>query len=223
MELPGFNLVVQEVEGKGFAVFTSEAAKCNEVLLRDSPICPSSDAEEVIRALLARGTDGTPIHAALLDGEVPLCYQMRHCLWLPRESELPQWARDTGVSSEEFAEARAMLQSNGARIFCDKAAESTIYLLPKVRLLNHSCVPCAALKTNEGHTEWRVVATQELQAGEEVTISYISLDALSEDGDASASGKLRRAILKQRWDFECMCDRCQSEMRIADSVSDLSD
>ena len=68
--------------------------------------------------------------------------------------------------------------------------------------VNHSCAPNAA-KHFDGFTAV-VTALRDVAAGEELFISY-----LGADGQRPSSE--RRAILKEKYNFECACSLCETD------------
>lgn len=92
---------------------------------------------------------------------------------------------------------------------------------PIISRANHSCEPNAKLLDN--YYNWKqmidsgvkaqeafgvVVARTAIDAGEEITISYLA------DADRRIAFQARREKLKTSWFFHCMCPRCLREERI---------
>mmetsp|Transcript_76413 Transcript_76413/g.151177 ORF Transcript_76413/g.151177 Transcript_76413/m.151177 type:complete len:471 (+) Transcript_76413:83-1495(+) len=65
-------------------------------------------------------------------------------------------------------------------------------------MINHSCFPNCIVDGDEGTLR----ATQDIAAGEELTVSYLN------DGQLLWPRERRRNELQQRWDFICHCRRC---------------
>lgn len=70
-------------------------------------------------------------------------------------------------------------------------------LAPQLSLIGHSCLPSAA--TSFVGTTARAVAMRDISPGEEVLISYHLEPAPAAD---------RRRVLRQRYNFDCGCERC---------------
>lgn len=71
-------------------------------------------------------------------------------------------------------------------------------------LLSHSCIPNAAAVFDNTGT-FSVVAQRAIQAGEEITISYIS------EEDLSCKTAHRRSVLAKSRRFLCQCPRCSGD------------
>ena len=75
------------------------------------------------------------------------------------------------------------------------------YVFETLCRANHSCAPnCAKAMSDRGGR--RVVDVRTLRAvprGEEITVSYLKLDA---------PGAARRAYLREKYNFDCRCARC---------------
>ena len=69
---------------------------------------------------------------------------------------------------------------------------------PLAALMNHSCKPSAAVQIEQ--TNMCFYATQEIQAGEQITQSYCNLK-----GDGRMS---RMENIEESWGFKCQCIRC---------------
>ncbi|KAK4229186.1 SET domain-containing protein 5, partial [Podospora fimiseda] len=67
-----------------------------------------------------------------------------------------------------------------------------------VSRINHGCKPNAYTRFIPEHLQVSVAAIREIEEGEEITISYLTLGKTSDE---------RKEALKQ-WGFECTCDLC---------------
>ena len=76
--------------------------------------------------------------------------------------------------------------------------------------LNHSCVPSAKPAFTSGTAELHLVATRDIKAGEEVTVSYVDTSKRSKD-NAMEARRRRRMELARGWHFACSCTRCEEE------------
>jgi len=82
-------------------------------------------------------------------------------------------------------------------------------LLPEIAMMNHDCRPNAAYFWDEGTLSHYVHATQTIQPGEEITITYINNER---------SRQKRMTHLKTNWGFDCSCSSCAAhDVLAADS------
>lgn len=77
-------------------------------------------------------------------------------------------------------------------------------MYPEASLFNHSCAPLVNKETRG--RSWVFSTQRDVQAGEELTISYIGRDELVEWDVVQ-----RREVLHKVWDFVCACPRCTEE------------
>ena len=75
-------------------------------------------------------------------------------------------------------------------------------------LINHSCEPNAFIKF-AGNKQY-LLANQEIQEGEEITISYID--------HAYPERIYRQRLLRDGYFFDCICERCQKEKDVKTDV-----
>jgi len=81
---------------------------------------------------------------------------------------------------------------------------SSLFLAPS--FLNHSCSPNAHRSFfREDSSVVFIKATRDIAENEQVTISYIDLLEPLDN---------RQVSLKQRWGFDCVCERCKYELAI---------
>ncbi|KAJ2977726.1 hypothetical protein NUW58_g7723 [Xylaria curta] len=81
-------------------------------------------------------------------------------------------------------------------------------LYPEVARINHACKPNAFVRFSPTSFDVKVVAFRDIEAGEEITISYIPMNHPRE--------KRQRDL--RRWGFECKCSLCTaSKTEIATS------
>ena len=88
-------------------------------------------------------------------------------------------------------------QQSGEAGGCGAVLSSTL------SYLNHSCEPNAAAEVRGGCL--RITALWPVAKGEELTISYI---------DAAAHVLVRRATLRDHYQFDCSCARCKRELSL---------
>lgn len=82
---------------------------------------------------------------------------------------------------------------------------STTGILPMVACMNHSCSPNCVYEYIEAEAVVRVTATKDVDIGDELCISYLKL------AEHEQSVSERRALLQDRFNFQCECDRCIAE------------
>lgn len=92
------------------------------------------------------------------------------------------------VACNTFSICNAEMQDVGAGIY------------PSMSLLNHDCTPNCIIVFEGKHLLLR--AAKEIQAGEELTISYV---------DLMMPSKERQSELKRQYSFECRCHNCQTQ------------
>jgi hypothetical protein len=78
--------------------------------------------------------------------------------------------------------------------------------------INHSCVPNVKISYNELRGAMTAYAFRDIEAGEELTISYLE-DQASDDGEKTIYLKRadRQKLLWHKWGFECTCRACADE------------
>ncbi|KAH9965901.1 hypothetical protein BC827DRAFT_777388 [Russula dissimulans] len=77
--------------------------------------------------------------------------------------------------------------------------------------ISHSCDPSAHPTFPHGNSEMHLVATRDIKAGDEITVSYV--DASVRDcEDVVQARNRRRKELARGWRFACQCDRCVREV-----------
>jgi len=101
--------------------------------------------------------------------------------------------------SEEFLQYIRILRTNGINI--DENGEKTgvFHIFSRI---NHSCGPNSVRNINSEETgEMSVIATREIEKGEEILIKYFDLEAASLMRD-------QRRLKLLNWGFKCNCDIC---------------
>ncbi|XP_064411833.1 histone-lysine N-methyltransferase SMYD3 isoform X2 [Latimeria chalumnae] len=86
--------------------------------------------------------------------------------------------------------------------------EIGVGLYPSMSLLNHSCSPNCVIVFDGRRL--LLHATQEIQANEELTVSYI---------DVLAPTQERQSQLKSQYCFTCDCQRCQAQDKDVDMLA----
>ncbi|KAJ3879541.1 hypothetical protein F5051DRAFT_198076 [Lentinula edodes] len=76
--------------------------------------------------------------------------------------------------------------------------------------LTHSCEPTARPSFDSGTSQLHLVATRDLEAGEELTVAYV--DVTQHEGESVVDCRKRRRMeLARGWKFACPCERCERE------------
>ena len=83
----------------------------------------------------------------------------------------------------------------------DSKGQSGAAVALQVARINHSCVPNAHQVWDAEGGRIDVDAKVDIQAGEEITITYVDLGRSRED---------RRSALRKCYDFECGCEACDA-------------
>lgn len=212
-------LEVRAVAGRGNSVVTLKALEPGWVW-PDHPICvasggkrrlPAADNPDELMQELAEGAAaGERRCAQLVEGKWKMSHVQCHLdMQETTDDDLPEWARRLPEwTPERYNALAATLQSNVAR----HAEGGGLILNPMIRLCNHSCEPntelcwdpsdVGACPCGLGH--YVVRALRPIDAGEELTYSYIGTGMLCTAEDA----RERRAVLSRRWGFDCSCGLC---------------
>jgi len=125
------------------------------------------------------------------------------------EAEFRQLTRSSplGVSQQReleqdgvYAHALSTRKKNAIGMYNEYGEEIGLYLSPVIALVNHSCLPNCQQVTADGSC--RLVALRDIQVGEELSYTYVSILK----GSTTAE---RRASIAYNWEFDCACGRCQ--------------
>lgn len=115
-------------------------------------------------------------------------------------------AIDTPSSQRQQWDVQIMRDLGG------KVAVSALYTFGS--LCNHSCDPSVGLQAGLASTTVDWVALRDIQASEELTFSYVSLDGAS---DVLGNEELptrdpveRKAVLLSEYGFQCDCPLCRT-------------
>lgn len=86
--------------------------------------------------------------------------------------------------------------------------EKILFVFATAQSINHSCKPNAIWKWNPDLQEGVVHALNNIRRGTEITIDYLA--PIGEDVNTSVA---RRALLKERFNFDCKCKICSGSVR----------
>ncbi|KAG8163038.1 hypothetical protein KVR01_007516 [Diaporthe batatas] len=167
---------VAEIPGKGRGLIASRKILEGEQII----------AEDAILAL--------PIHAHL-----ELQPERRASLYDMVLENLPREARDEFLS-QAGDDVTTILNRNGFEIHTGRDDDDVRYVgaFPEQALINHDCRPSLAYHFR-GITHI-TIAVRDIEAGEELSLSYI---------DATLPTRHRQAGLSALWEFKCTCKQCQ--------------
>ncbi|EEB11309.1 SET and MYND domain-containing protein, putative [Pediculus humanus corporis] len=79
--------------------------------------------------------------------------------------------------------------------------------------INHSCSPNAEVTFPHSNYQLAVVATDNINPGDEICISYLDMCSLSR------SRHSRQKILQENYLFTCKCHKCEEEVNLPDETS----
>ncbi|KAM9410589.1 histone-lysine N-methyltransferase SMYD3 [Pholidichthys leucotaenia] len=129
--------------------------------------------------------------------------QLASMLELYLQQEVPDLTQETLAlppSCQEPLSIIAKVTCNCFTISDGELQEIGVGLYPSLSLLNHDCRPNCVMMF-EG-TKMQLRAVQNINPGEELTISYIETLSLTED---------RQRQLEDQYHFTCGCQRCDSK------------
>ncbi|XP_020504458.2 histone-lysine N-methyltransferase SMYD3 [Labrus bergylta] len=126
--------------------------------------------------------------------------ELASMLELYLQQEVPHLTSALPPSCQEPLSLIAKVTCNCFTISDGELQEIGVGLYPSLSLLNHDCRPNCVM-VFEG-TRLQLRAVQDINAEEELTISYIETLSLSED---------RQKQLEEQYHFTCHCQRCDSQ------------
>ncbi|KAF2445537.1 SET domain-containing protein [Karstenula rhodostoma CBS 690.94] len=177
--------MVEPSPGKGLGVFAAHTLETGSIIMREAP---------VITIKPPKDTPGTGY-------PLPVISQLVHAEY-NRLSE----AQQQDVLDLTYSVLPTDIQRYGDNldilgiIFRNNAYDTgtEIGLFPKIARINHSCRPNAAYYWNEKLKRRFVYATREIEAGEEIFVSFISLLLTREERQKKLA----------RYGFVCTCPAC---------------
>ncbi|KAK3370654.1 hypothetical protein B0H63DRAFT_487371 [Podospora didyma] len=169
---------VQRITGKGLGVVATEKIRRGQVVMVEQPVMVQlADWEplgwkksEVVR-LLREGA------AKLPPRERKRLFQMAH--------------RGMGDIVDD------VVRTNAYQAFVDGVEHSALY--PEVARINHACKPNCIIRHSSTTLIMEVVAYTDISPGEELSVSYVPLNLVSDQ---------RSSMLKGQWGFNCTCPLC---------------
>lgn len=110
----------------------------------------------------------------------------------------------TGYDLRDSQQWLGRVRCNAIDLYDSRYKVCGIGICPTIAMINHSCVPNAALVTSNGQVYVRVIS--EIASGHELLIDYT--------GDDSAGiTSMRRHKLRKRYHFTCHCPQCADSDR----------
>lgn len=185
--------------GKGLGVFAAHNLELGTIIMREAPILTitPATAQDVL------SSTSPPTISQLVHAEYARLSEVeKHAILELTYSVLPA----------DLEKYNGKLDILGL-IFRNNAYNTgdSIGLFPRIARINHSCKPNAAYYWNEKQRRRMVYATREIEAGEEIYVSFISLLLPREE---------RRRKLA-RYGFTCVCDAC-TQAPVAQAQSDAA-
>jgi len=92
-----------------------------------------------------------------------------------------------------------------------------VALYPIQSWVNHSCVPNCEVKFPTKTHVLGLIATRDIEVGEEIEISYLDL------ADMQRSRYSRNKYLKEHYLFECKCPKCMEQIDDEEITTDEED
>ena len=182
---PPLPYTVEPSPGKGLGVFAAHNLETGSIIMRETPIITIKPPDH---------TPGTGYPMSKISQLVHAEYNN-----LSKEEQEEVLSLTYSVLQNDIAKYGTNLDILGL-IFRNNAYDtgSEIGLFPKIARINHSCRPNAAYYWNEKLNKRLVYATRDIEEGEEIFVSFISL---------LMTRKERQKKLA-RYGFTCTCPAC---------------
>ncbi|KAH7128577.1 hypothetical protein B0J11DRAFT_274580 [Dendryphion nanum] len=170
-------------QGKGLGAFAAQTLRSGDVILREEP---------VIIIQLPTLHEGVGYNAQEVRQRVRnefdlLSEEARADIML-----LSSYANGKDVNSPDYDRLGSIFRSNAYN------SGDKVGLFPKIARINHSCRPNTSYFWNEKEKRRVVYATRQIEEGEELSVSYISLLATHAD----------RQKQLDHYGFDCACEAC---------------
>jgi hypothetical protein len=157
---------------------------------------------------LTSGADKAALAPSSVEAHMHLAHALVRYLGLSSPAELTPF----GIASAgALVDVLSRFATNALGLSDPALAPLGVYASPPVALLNHACAPNAAAMFPELGAEpgrevrVRVVAIQDIAAGEEITTAYV---------DTTLPTALRRAALSETYRFDCSCSLCSKSTNL---------
>ncbi|KAK4450301.1 N-lysine methyltransferase SMYD2 [Podospora aff. communis PSN243] len=169
---------------KGLGVFAKRLIKEGEILMAQPPI--------LVRLTEQRYWKVRDIYQALAQASTRLPLK-------EKETLLGMSRSGKGYVVEDI------MKTNVFHITVQGVDHTGLY--PEIARINHECRPNAFVRYSPQTLVVEAVAYKDIQPGEEVTVSYLPLNLLTE----------QRTQLIQEWGFNCTCSLCSNPKRFKTS------
>ncbi|KAF2721589.1 SET domain-containing protein [Polychaeton citri CBS 116435] len=202
------SIEVRTTDDRGCGVFALQTITKGTILFREAPlirVVTSSAADFYLWPELEKLT------AVELDNYSKLSFHMGkvsaatfHNLRTRNQRNLK--LKGNALHDQVEADARlfAIWKTNCISIdINDSALDGESGLFPFFSRINHSCDPNSDGHLDDCTKELNMFTTRDIQAGEEITHTYINL--------AKYKTKRQRAKQLKNWCFVCTCERCRVE------------
>jgi hypothetical protein len=176
--------VVEPSHGKGLGVFAAHDLEIGDIIMRETPII------KIQRPTFAKG-DPYPMAAIS-----KLVRQEFEALSPDAQEEVLSLTYHANATEKETMDVLGLIFRTNAYNTGEKFG-----LFPKIARINHSCRPNTSYYWNENFNKRVVYATRKIKAGEEFSVSYISLLLTQKD----------RQKQLDRYGFKCQCEACAQE------------
>ena len=191
--------MVTEIEGKGRGLVAAKNIKIGEVIFTDKP---------VIKIFTKRANDINDFNTF----EENIGSVLEQLNKLPSEAirQFQELRVPDGMLGQENAFILTYLKfiANSRTRYANDGSELHCHMLSlNNALVNHSCVPNVTMGAEKLSDEHKVElrAIKDISRGEEVTVSYLNEDFISNFG---LNRENRREKLKSALGFDCNCSFC---------------
>ncbi|KAM7189665.1 hypothetical protein V8F33_009913 [Rhypophila sp. PSN 637] len=116
---------------------------------------------------------------------------------LPEPEMVLKLSRKGRGEEQGFSVVEDLLLSNSFLV--EVGGQSLMGLFGDLARFNHACEPNTSMRFSEKTLAMTIVASRDIEPGEELTISYI---------DATLPYKDRQSTLQEIWGFKCTCPLC---------------
>ncbi|KAK4212573.1 hypothetical protein QBC37DRAFT_465571 [Rhypophila decipiens] len=117
---------------------------------------------------------------------------------LPEPEMVLKLSRKGRGEEQGFSVVEDLLLSNSFLV--EVGGQSLMGLFGDLARFNHACEPNTNMRFSEKTLAMTIVASRDIEPGEELTISYI---------DATLPSKDRQSTLQKIWGFRCTCPLCR--------------
>jgi hypothetical protein len=176
--------VVEPSDGKGLGVFAAHDLEIGDIIMRETPII------KITPPTVAKG-DPYPMSKI-----TKLVRKEFEALSPDAQKDVLSLTYHATAIEKESMDVLGLIFRTNAYNTGDK-----IGLFPKIARINHGCRPNTSYYWNEHFNKRIVYATRKIKAGEEFSVSYISLLLTQE----------QRQKQLDRYGFTCQCEACAQE------------